>query len=80
MTETNRNEIDLSTLVAKLNELQKQAEGDLARVIELLLLENHILSLGQSHGFNRGVAWDLSEIPRFLEMSDTGSAEGDLAQ
>ena len=69
MTENNRYEIDLATLINKLNDLHDQANGDLARVIELLLLENHNLSLGQSSGFGRGVEYDFSEIPRFLELT-----------
>lgn len=69
MTDNNRCKVDLATLINKLNDLHDQANGDLARVVELLLLENHVLSLGQSSGFGRGVEYDFSEIPRFLEIT-----------
>lgn len=82
--------IDPSDLIAKLNDFEAQVEGDLARVLELLLLENHVLQLGQSTGFRRGSRFGFSDYPRFLQLSETsdevvkGEAEkeeeGDLAQ
>ncbi|WP_136661793.1 hypothetical protein [Nitratireductor sp. XY-223] len=74
MSETSRYEIDLSKLVGKLNDLQSKADGDIARVIELLLLENHLLSIGQSSGFERGRKWDFSQVPRFLKMEEDADA------
>ncbi len=45
--------IDTSDLIRTLKDTETRADGDLARLIELLLLENHALSLGQSAGFRR---------------------------
>ena len=74
MTESSTYEIDLSKLIGKLNDLQSKAGGDLARVIELLLLENHLLSMGQSSGLDRGRKWDFSQVPRFLTMEQDEDA------
>ena len=49
------------------------SDGDLARVIELLLLENHVLMQHQSVGFRRGVPYEFSEFPRFLHFEDEAS-------
>lgn len=47
----------------------KLADNDPARVIELLLLENHILSQNQSDGFMRRRQLVFSSFPRFIELS-----------
>jgi len=83
--------IDPNELIEKLNQVQKEADGDLARMIELLLLENHVLQLGQSSGFRRGTHYGFSKFPRFLQLNapteDADEQEakkeeegGDLAQ
>jgi hypothetical protein len=63
--------IDPNDLIAKLNDLDGQCADDLAHMIEILLLENHVLSLQQSKGMLRGVKLDFSQFPRFLELQDT---------
>lgn len=73
-------EIEVSALIAKFDELQVKADNDLARLIELLLLENHILRLGQSTGFGRGANVDFGNFPRFLALVDPSVDEGDPAQ
>lgn len=61
-------EIDPDALIEKLSTIQSQADGDLARVIELLLLENHVLAIDQSKGLRRGGNFEFSQFPRFLEI------------
>lgn len=73
MADGNQMMIDQTVLVAKLNEIEAECEGDLARIIELLLLENHVLSLDQSTGFRRGIDMNFSEFPRFLEIQESGA-------
>ena len=63
-------EIDPTHLVGKLRELETQTDGDLARVIELLLLENYVLRQHQSAGFIRSANYGFSEYPRFLRLDD----------
>ena len=75
MADEPQHQVDLSKLVEKLNELQSKADGDLARVLELLLLENHVLETGQSTGFRRGIGWDFSSVPRFLKFDDDSEGE-----
>ncbi len=67
--------IDTSDLIGTLKDIETQSDGDLARLIELLLLENHVLSLGQSTGFRRGVNFDFSAFPRFLQIVDRKQPE-----
>jgi len=62
--------INQSDLLAKLEEAKGKSDGDLARVIELLLLENHVVSLEPSTGFRRGNDMDFSDFPRFLKVDD----------
>lgn len=66
-------EIDHAGLMARLEELQMESDGDVARLIELLLLENQILALRQSTGMHRGLVVDLSSYPRFLELKIPGA-------
>ena len=91
MVESTKIEIDPNVLVTKLNKTTEQANGDLARVIELLLLENHVLELDQSCGFRRSAHLGFSEYPRFLKIDEPSNDElsqegekltnkGDLAQ
>lgn len=91
MTKAPRLVIDPNQLIAKLNEVEEQADSDLARMIELLLLENHVLKLGQSSGFRCGTHSGFSDYPRFLQQNgatgrdveeDTENVkdESDLAQ
>lgn len=61
--------IDENELIAKLNEVSARSDGDIARIIELLLLENHVLTLGQSSGLRRGVEFEFTDFPRFLKLS-----------
>lgn len=61
--------IDPNQLIGKINEVEEQADGDLARMIELLLLENHVLKLGQSSGLRRGTHFGFSDYPRFLQLN-----------
>lgn len=70
MAKTAYIEIDPAHLVGKLRELEAETEGDLARIIELLLLENHVLRQHQSAGFIRSANYGFSEYPRFLELDD----------
>lgn len=69
--------INPDDLVAKLHDVETAAQGDLARMIELLLLENHVLARDQSMGLRRGVDPDLSDFPRFLQIVDTEGPETD---
>lgn len=70
MSEDSHIMIDPSDLVTKLQKLETDADGDLSRVIELLLLENHVLTQHQSVGFRRGAHYEFSEFPRFLKLDD----------
>lgn len=63
-------EIDPAHMVGKLRELEAETEGDLARIIELLLLENHVLRQHQSVGFIRKAHYGFSDFPRFLRLED----------
>jgi len=67
----NKVSIDPNDLIAKLNDLDGQCAGDLAHMIEILLLENHVLALQQSTGMLRGAKLDFNQFPRFLELQDT---------
>ena len=69
--------IDTSDLMRTLKEIDTRADGDLARVIELLLLEHHVLSLGQSAGFRRGIDMNFTDFPRFLQIVDAEGHETD---
>ncbi|MBO6727824.1 MAG: hypothetical protein JJ911_19355 [Rhizobiaceae bacterium] len=64
----NRTEIDPNVLVARLKEVEADADGDIARVIELLLVENHALRSQCSRGLNRGQTIQATTYPRFLEI------------
>lgn len=64
-------EINPEELIGKLTTLQTELDGDIARVIEVLLLENYFLKIGQSNGFRRGVELDFSKFPRFLQLTET---------
>jgi len=57
-------------LIEKLRDLEKQSNGDLSRVIELLVLENHVLRQHQSVGFRRRVEYQFTEFPRFLRLDE----------
>ena len=70
MADRNQRIIHHSELVSKLMRIKAQCGGDVARVIELLLLENHVLSLDQSAGFVRGITMDFSDFPRFLKLEE----------
>jgi len=63
-------EIDPTHLVGRLRELETETEGDLARIIELLLLENHVLRQHQSVGFTRNAHYGFFDFPRFLRLDD----------
>ena len=79
MMDRNQRIIHHSELVSKLMGIKAQCDGDVARVIELLLLENHVLSLDQSSGFRRGITMDFSGFPRFLKLEEVDvpvTAEG----
>ena len=69
--------IGVSDLIQTLKEIETRADGDLVRVIELLLLENHVLSLGQSAGFRRGTDMTFTDFPRFLQIVDAEVHETD---
>ena len=73
-------EIEISALIGKFDDLQNKADNDLARLVELLLLENHVLTLGQSQGFGRGANVDFENFPRFLALTEPSMEEGDPAQ
>ena len=60
--------IAVSDLLANFNRLEEQCQGDPARLVELLLLENHVLRLGQSGGFRRGMSMNFEAFPRFLKF------------
>jgi len=63
-------EIDHNALLSKMDKVTSDAEGDIARLIELLLLENYLLKECTSAGFHRGVTPDLSTYPRFVTLVD----------
>lgn len=64
-------EVDTSSLLETLHGFQELADNDPARVIELLLLENHVLAQNQSDGFIRRRRLDFSTFPRFLQLTET---------
>lgn len=66
----NNIEVDTSQLIKTLHRFQELGDNDTARVIELLLLENHILSQNQSDGFIRRRRLDFSTFPRFIELTE----------
>lgn len=66
----NNIEVDTSDLIETLHKFKTLAEDDTARVIELLLLENHILSQNQSDGFIRRRRLDFTTFPRFIELTE----------
>lgn len=74
-SKTNNIEIDTQQLINKMSELEQLANGDVARMIELLLLENHIFKLNQSSGMLRRRKLDFSEFPRFLKLTDLSADE-----
>ncbi len=63
--------INQDDLIAKLNELHNECGGDLAMVVERLLLENHVLALDRSSGFRRGVNFEFADFPRFLKVQNS---------
>lgn len=65
---SNRTKIDPDVLFARLKEVEADADGDIARIIELLLVENHALRLQCSRGLNRGQSIQATTYPRFLEI------------
>ncbi len=68
--------INPDDLVARLREVESSAHGDIARVIELLLVENHVLKQQISTGLYRGVGVRVATYPRFLKLADgTNDAE-----
>ncbi|MGH1416262.1 MAG: hypothetical protein ACRBB0_22430 [Pelagimonas sp.] len=69
--------INSDDLVARLREVESSAQGDIARVIELLLVENHVLTRQQSVGISRGVGVRFETYPRFLKFED--NVEGQAA-
>lgn len=69
--------IDPSVLIAKLQELDTASDGNLSRIIELLLLENHVLIQHQSVGFRRGAKYEFSDFPRFLQLDEAVGTESD---
>lgn len=74
-SKTNNIEIDTQELVSKLTELEKLAGGDVSRILELLLLENHVLRQNQSSGMLRRRKLDFSTFPRFLKLTNTNVEE-----
>lgn len=44
---------------------------DIARIVELLLVENHVLKRQQSTGLTRGVGFRYETYPRFLPFDGT---------
>lgn len=62
--------INPEDLVARLHEVENSAQGDIARIIELLLVENHVLKRQQSVGLSRGVGVRLETYPRFLKLQE----------
>lgn len=66
----NNIEVDTSELIETLQKFKTLAEDDTARVIELLLFENHILSQNQSDGFIRRRRLDFTTFPRFIELTE----------
>lgn len=68
MSEPPQITINPDDLVAKLQLLESKYDSDMARVVEHLLLENHVLHQGQSRGLKRGGICDFSAYPRFLHL------------
>lgn len=62
--------INPEDLVARLHEVENSAQGDIARIIELLLVENHVLKRQQSTGLTRGVGVRFETYPRFLKLEE----------
>lgn len=74
MVEDNKTiSINPDDLVARLREVESSAQGDIARVIELLLVENHVLKQQTSTGLCREVGARYDTYPRFLTLDDSGS-------
>ncbi|MDF1670211.1 MAG: hypothetical protein P1U83_11400 [Roseovarius sp.] len=72
--------INPDDLVARLADIEKDAKGDIARVIELLLLENHVLRSQRSFGLNRGVIFSFNDFPRFLRLQEPCADETDTQE
>lgn len=60
--------IDRDALLIKLGEIQADANNDLARMLEMLLLENQLLKTQVSSGLLRSIPMQLKEYPRFIEF------------
>lgn len=63
-----RMEIDRDALLLKLAEVRTEADEDLARMLELLLLENHVLKKQVSSGLLRSISLELKSYPRFIDL------------
>lgn len=75
--------INPDDLVARLREVESSANGDLGRLIELLLVENHVLKLQQSAGLLRGIGVRYETFPRFLKVegeTDNAGRSGDSTE
>ena len=68
MSERQSTQISTHLMVQKFKALEEECDGDLARMFERLLLENHILSLQTSSGFLRSAGVDFNSFPRFIEL------------
>ena len=67
-------EIDHNVLLAHMDRIKSDAGGDVARMLELLLLENYVLREQTSSGFLRNGQFDVTTYPRFVSL-----VEGDAA-
>jgi hypothetical protein len=62
--------IDHDVILARFEAIKVDAEGDVARMLELLLLENELLRHQSSAGFLRGSRTNLLTYPRFISLID----------
>lgn len=67
-------EIDHNKLLAHMDRVKSDADDDVARMLELLLLENYVLKEQTSSGFLRNCQVDVSSYPRFVSLVETEDA------
>jgi len=72
--------IKSADLIAKLRQVEASAHGDIARTIELLLIENHVLKRQRSNGLTRGVGVRYDTYPRFLKLEEVSHGNPDDAE
>lgn len=79
ITEPHPFEVDQQAILEKLEQVQALADGDIARMLELLLAENVFLQKNNMISFYRGQSPDLTTLPRFLQLVEQKDSKGHSA-